>query len=141
MANPKVCIKSGNSDLLRIIPFPVNNEYDFKISLINNDFTLRLHPESFDHFFLLPKEFDLKNWEITYHNSTLEKPAKVHLKSLTKPTRYETLPLINFADLVKTSNFPIPLLKIGFSFSDSFKTYRSKTNYCVIDIDKNNENI
>ncbi len=138
MENQKVCIKSGTRDLLRIIPFPAKNEYDFKISVINNDFKLRMHPEYSEKFYMPPNEFDLKNWEITYHNSDDRNPAKIHLKSLTLPPNYIKLPISNFANPKKTAFFPIPFLKIGFSFSDYFKVYNPKPNYEVIDLEKNN---
>ncbi len=42
MAN-KVCIRYKDFDLLRIIPFPAGSEYDFKISMVGNDYELRMH--------------------------------------------------------------------------------------------------
>jgi hypothetical protein len=138
MANQKVCIKSGNKDLLRIIPFPSGSEYDFKISIVNNDFKLRIHPESVEPFYITENNFSLKKWELSYHNSNDMKPAKIHLKSISKHITYLNLPINNFTNPNKSSEFPIPLLKIGFSKSDSYNTYKPKSYYKIIDLNDNN---
>jgi hypothetical protein len=134
----KVCIKSGENDLLRIIPFPVGEEYDFKISLVTNDYKLRMHPIGVDYFNMPSEEFQLKDWEITYHSSTQENPTKFHLKSMDTPVRYYDLPMKNYIDPIKTSEFPIPLLKIGVVKSNKFKKYKHKSTYTVIDLKEAN---
>jgi hypothetical protein len=138
LAAPKVCIKSGSRDLLRIVPFPAGNEYDFKISVLRNDFELRMHPESQESFYLPPEDFDLKEWDLTYHNSTNNQPTKIHLKSCNKPYQYLPLPISNFANPQKTSFFPIPFMKIGFSPTDRYKQYKAKHTHKVVEIKADN---
>jgi hypothetical protein len=134
----KVCIKSGENDLLRIIPFPVGEEYDFKISFVKNDYKLRMHPVGVDYFNMPSEEFQLKDWEITYHSSTQENPTKFHLKSMDSPVKYYDLPMKNYIDPIKSSEFPIPLLKIGIVDSSKFKKYKHKLAYTEIDLKQAN---
>ena len=58
----KICIRYKDFDLLRIIPFPAGSEYDFKISLVDNDYDVIIHPLDKKWFLMLHDEnFHLKN--------------------------------------------------------------------------------
>lgn len=138
MPNNKICIKKQEADLLRIIPFPAGNEFDFKISFLNN-YDLRIHSEGVQYFDMPPDDFKLNKWELTYHNSTSSKPTKVHLKSLSKPYGYFNLALNNLVDPIKSPEFPIPLLKVGIDNNGDYKLFKSKASYRIIEL--NNANV
>jgi len=132
----KVCIRYKNFDLLRIIPFPAGSEYDFKISMVGNDYKLRMHPLNEKSFWMPHDEhFHLKNWEITYHNRKGDEPSKLHFKRLAEPHEYYDFPIVKMADPVSSPEFPIPFMKIGvLKESTQLRKFRAKKNYTVIDI-------
>ncbi len=132
----KICIRYKDFDLLRIIPFPAGSEYDFKISLVDNDYDLRMHPLDKKWFLMLHDEnFHLKDWEITYHNRKGDEPSKLHFKRLVEPHEYHDFPISDVADPISNPEFPIPFLKIGVSKeSTQLRQFRAKRNYTVIDI-------
>ncbi len=135
MAN-RVCIRYKDFDLLRIIPFPAGSEYDFKISMVGNDYELRMHPMDKKCFWKPHDEnFHLKDWEITYHNRKGDEPSKLHFKRLAEPHEYYDFPIVKMADPISSPEFPIPFLKIGVSReSTQLRKFRAKKNYTVIDI-------
>lgn len=138
MGNPRVCIKYNQFDLLRIIPFPNENEYDFKISFLNNEYKLRMHQEGMKDFLMPTDDFKLNEWEITYHRSKDEKPTKYQLKNPSRP--YFNLPLKNLVDPIKSSEFPIPFLKLGINKNlDTYNSFKDKKDYRIIDL--NNFNV
>jgi len=135
MAN-KVCIRYKDFDLLRIIPFAAGSEYDFKISMVGNDYELRMHPMDKKCFWKPHDEnFHLNDWEITYHNKKGDEPSKLHFKRLTEPHEYYDFPILKMADPISSPEFPIPFMKIGVSKeSTQFRQFRAKRNYTLIDI-------
>jgi len=139
MPNPKACIKFNEFDLLRIIPFPAGSEYDFKINFLDNDYELRMHNRGKYDFLSPTDDFKLREWEITYHKSQKDKPCKFHLKSISKPTQYFDLPLKDIVDPIKSPEFPIPFLKLGINSSlSTYKSFRFKKDYKIIDLEKQN---
>ncbi|PNS36984.1 hypothetical protein [Mesotoga sp. B105.6.4] len=135
MAN-RVCIRYKDFDLLRIIPFPAGSEYDFKISVVGNDYELRMYRMNKKCFWKPHDEnFHLKDWEITYHNRKGDEPSKLHFKRLAEPHEYYDFPIVKMADPISSPEFPIPFLKIGVSReSTQLRKFRAKKNYTVIDI-------
>ena len=132
----KICIRYKDFDLLRIIPFPAGSEYDFKISLVDNDYDLRMHALN-EKWFWMPHDenFHLKDWEITYHNKAGEKPSKLHLKSLVEPYYCHDFLIRRMTDPISSPEFPIPFLKIGVSKDSSqLRQFRAKKDHVVIDI-------
>ena len=98
MAN-RVSIRYEDFDLLRIIPIPARNEYDFEISVVGNDYELRMYPLD-NKWFWMPNDenFHLKGWEITYHNKKGDEPSKLHFKRLAEPHEYYDFPIVKMAD-------------------------------------------
>ena len=134
MAN-KVCIRYKDFDLLRIIPFPAGSEYDFKISLVGNDYDLRMHALS-EKWFWMPHDenFHLKDWEITYHNKKGKESSKLHLKRLAAPHDYYDFPILEMADPISNPEFPIPFLKIGASKDTTqLRQFKEKKDHIIID--------
>jgi len=134
MAN-KVCIRYKDFDLLRIIPFPAGSEYDFKISLVGNDYDLRMHALS-EKWFWMPHDenFHLKDWEITYHNKKGKESSKLHLKRLAAPHDYYDFPILEMADPISNPEFPIPFLKIGVSKDNTqLRQFKAKKDHIIID--------
>src|SRR5690625_613217 len=134
----KICVKYRDYDLLRIIPFSSGSDYDFKIDFLNNNYQLRMHPVDVPYFETPDKSFNLNQWSITYHKKTEGKSAKFHLKSNTKPVLYHNLPLKKITDPIISSEFPIPLMKIGVSKNDKFKSYKNKKQNYAFDIKDSN---
>lgn len=136
--NKKVCIKYKNYDLLRIIPMQMKRDYDFKVSFLDNEFDLRMHPLFENCFYMFKKAFNTTMHEVTYHKGIQNKPPKLHLKSLAKHDQYTNFPLIELIDPVSSPEFPIPFLKIGISKNDSFRKFKNKKYYTTIDINQAN---
>lgn len=133
----KIAVLKENCDLLRIIPFnPSESSYDFKISLLKNKYQIRIFelnkPRS---LFLLD---DIAEWEFSYHGHSGQKPAKIHAKHMSLPATYKDIPLSNMIDLKINSEFPQPLMKIGVSVDATFKQYKKKDQYSVLDMQKGN---
>ncbi len=133
-----VKIKYKNFDLLKIIPFPASDAYDFKIDFSENSYELRLHNLGKKYFEVPSNDFHLEKYEVTYHKKNEKNPAKFHLKSKGKQSRYYNIPLRNILDPTISPEFPIPFIKVGISNKDNFKLYKYKKKYSVLDIGNNN---
>lgn len=135
--NRTVCIKYKNYDLLRIIPFSVGRDYDFKIDTLDNDYQVSIHHMNDSCYYYPIENFHSNQWEITYHKRSGQNPTKFHFKKKHNSDNnnvYVDIPLHQLTDPNILAEFPIPLMKISISKNGNFKKYKYKKKYCVCDI-------
>lgn len=135
----KVAIIKNGIDIGRVIPFNRDTEeYDFKISFIQNDYEVNMYP------FLskAPKKFEMEkmvDWEISYHRSTAFKPTIIHLKEKKKNPKYRPLPLYRLVDPTIHTEFPIPFMRLEIPLNFAGKNYKLKSKeHVVLDMDNSN---
>lgn len=135
----KICIKYKDFDLLRIIPFPENQDYGFKISFLDNEYQLRIHQIDSDSYHIPGANFEIKDCEITYHNKNDQSPAKLHLKQNENDYhKYSDLPFDSVAEPNTNTYFPIPFLKLEVSSEDIFRSFKCNSDHSVIHMGDNN---
>lgn len=140
--NKKIVIIKNGYDVLRIIEGKSDGDTcEFKIIfMIDNDNIEICYLQLFSDIQKL--EFDKsKKMEITYHKSTISKPAKIHLKLHDKETgkcEYVSLPLKELIDPDVNTEIPIPLFKIIIPDNVLKTKYIQKKDHVVFDVEDNN---
>lgn len=133
----KIAIIKDDYDLLRIVPFNKSEDkYDFKISMLKNRYALRIYQTGKPGF--LYSTEDITDWEFSYHGQLDDKPAKIHAKHMSEPKLYKDFPLANLIDMKINSEFPLPLMKMGVCTDESFKRFKKKDKYSMLDMKEGN---
>ena len=132
-----IAIRKNEYDLLRIIPFnETDSRCDFKIAMLDNNYTLRMKQLNTEYFLNL--ETNINDYEITYHSKQGSQPTKLHFKNTKSDEDYKTLPLSNLEDPIISEDFPFPLLKLGVEIDGIFKRYKKRAKHSVLDLENNN---
>lgn len=135
----KIAITKNEYDLLRIIPFnetEKNDKCEFKISMLDNNYTLRL--KQIDTPYFLNLEANINDYEITYHRKQNKQPTKIHFKNIREKEDYRTFPLFNLEDPLLSEDFPFPLLLLGVSINDVFKKINKNKQYSILNLQNDN---
>ena len=145
--NKKIAFVKDGCDIARIIVGkPKGAKYDFKFSLMENDYAVCIVP-----FFKKPQLFDVdipSHWEITYHKSQGNKSPIIAMKhkSIERPGKYpsveqgyKTFPFKNLLEPTIVSEFPIPIFKIALPLNKTSSIYKPDiANHVLLDMQKNN---
>lgn len=145
--NKKIAIVKDGCDIARIIVGkPKGANYDFKFSLMENDYAVCIVP-----FFKKPQLFDVdipSHWEITYHKSQGHPSPIIAMKhkSIDRPKKYpsveqpyKTFPFENLLEPTIISEFPIPIFKIALPLTKTSSIYKPDiTHHVLLDMQENN---
>ncbi|NCD04915.1 MAG: hypothetical protein EOL97_02240 [Spirochaetia bacterium] len=141
MIENRIAIIRDNFDLLRIIPmYDYNNSsLDLKISTMGNPFLLETVEQFKSEFTIFSQNEELSDFEISYHNSTKDKIACLHLKK-TNNGKCEYVNIIKgkILDLTFSQNLPIPLFRIEYPNLYNQKLYKKNNIHKQIRIPNNN---